>query len=33
VAAAGDAIAKTMTAEQANGLIEASIKDVETKLH
>lgn len=33
VAAAGDAIAKAMTAERANELIEASIKDVDAKLH
>lgn len=33
VAAAGDAIAKAMSAEQANAMIEASIKDVEAKLH
>lgn len=33
IAAAGDAIAKNMKADEANGLIEASIKDVATKLH
>lgn len=33
IAAAGDAIAKAMTAERANELVEASIKDVEAKLH
>lgn len=33
VAAAGDAIAKALTATDANGLIDAAIKDVEAKLH
>ena len=33
VAAAGDAIADALSASDANGLIEAAIKDVEAKLH
>lgn len=33
VAAAGDAIAGAMTAEQANARIEAAIRDVDAKLH
>jgi F-type H+-transporting ATPase subunit b len=33
VAAAGDAIAKAMTADRANRLIEESIREVEAKLH
>ena len=33
VAAAGDAIAKAMTADRANQLIEESIREVEAKLH
>lgn len=33
IAAAGDAIAKAMTAEDANARIEAAIKDVDAKLH
>jgi F-type H+-transporting ATPase subunit b len=33
VAAAGDAVAEAMSAEQANALIESAIKDVESKLH
>lgn len=33
VEAASDAISKNMAADDANGLIEASIKEVETKLH
>lgn len=33
VAAAGDAIGKAMSAEQANALIDSAIKDVDSKLH
>ena len=33
IAAAGDAVAKNMSADEANALIESSIKDVGAKLH
>lgn len=33
IAAAGEAVAKSMTASEANGLIDSAIKEVETKLH